>query len=170
MIKCDNVEKMGKKKRKNQNNNSDLDKKSRQKKKVFSPSVIIGSLAVLALVIYFIAESNQTSIPERQMRISPYDLIETRPVLSPAIFHGRTALAYQYAAEIPEVLDNQFCYCYCRTNFNHKTLLTCFTDDHGANCSICQNEVFRANQLYKKGLSINEIAKRIDKEFYRKPS
>ena len=39
-------------------------------------------------------------------------LIETRPVLTDAIFTGRVAKAYRIAAEIPKVLDSLFCYCY----------------------------------------------------------
>lgn len=160
---------MGKKKRRDKKN-TDLKKNAGQKKKLFPPYVsVVGVLAVLAVTVFFVTGNNQSRLPERPIRISPLDLIETRPVLSPAVFSGRAALAYQHAAEIPEVLDNQFCYCYCRMNFNHKTLLTCFTDDHGANCSICQNEVFRTYQLHKKGLSLDEIVKKIDKEFYRKP-
>lgn len=160
---------MGRGKGKNKTTSGSYKKSGQKNKKIFSPAVIFGSLAVLALTIYFAVGSEESSIPERPIRISPLDLIETRPVLAPAIFRGRAALAYQYAAEIPEVLDNQFCYCHCRLNFNHKTLLTCFTGDHGAKCSICQNEVFRSYQLHKKGLSISEISKKIDKEFYRSP-
>ncbi len=160
---------MGKKKRKDKKNPGS-NKSPQQKKKIFSPAVVIGSLAVLGLVSYFVMESGRPTVaPQRPIRISPLELIETKPVLSSALFRGRTALAYKYAKEIPEVLDNQYCYCYCRLNFNHKTLLTCFTSDHGGNCSICQNEVFRSHQLHMKGLSIDEIVTKIDKEFYRKP-
>ena len=159
---------MGKKKIKNKKN-MDRKKNTSQKKKTNTPFIIMGILAVLALAIFFVTGNNQSNMPERPIRTSPLELIETRPVLSPDIFYGRTALAYQYASEIPKALDNQFCYCYCRKNLNHKTLLTCFTNDHGANCNICQNEVFRAYQLNKEGLSISEIVKKIDKEFYRKP-
>ena len=38
-------------------------------------------------------------------------LIETRPVLTDAIFTGRVAQAYRIAAEIPKVIDSLFCYC-----------------------------------------------------------
>ena len=47
-------------------------------------------------------------------------LIETRPVLTDAIFTGKVAKAYRIAAEIPKVLDSLFCYCYCKKNHNHK--------------------------------------------------
>lgn len=159
---------MGRKKNKNKKK-TELNKKSGQKKKTFFLYAAIGGLVVLMLTGYLFSKKGPPIVPERPIRKLVFDLIETRPVLSPALFRGRIALAYQYAAEIPEVMDNQFCYCYCRQQFNHKTLLTCFTENHGAECSICQNEVFRTYQLYKKGFTINEIVKKIDKEFYRPP-
>jgi Protein of unknown function with PCYCGC motif len=94
-------------------------------------------------------------------------LIETRPVLTPALFTGKTALAYKYAAEIPKVLDSLFCYCYCKKNNNHKNLLTCFTSQHGSKCDICINEVLYAHELYEDGLSLDEIVVAVDRKFYR---
>ena len=94
-------------------------------------------------------------------------LIENRPVLSSALFTGKTALAYKYAAEIPKVIDSQFCYCYCKKNNNHKTLLTCFTSTHGSKCDICMDEVIYAYGLYEDGLSLDEIVVAVDKKFYR---
>lgn len=94
-------------------------------------------------------------------------LIETRPVMNHNLFSGKAALAYRIAAEIPKVLDSQFCYCYCKKNHNHKNLLTCFTSKHGSKCSICMDEVIYAHKLYKEGRSMDEIVLAIDKKFYR---
>tara|TARA_B100000029_G_scaffold499526_1_gene570050 strand:+ start:50 stop:547 length:498 start_codon:yes stop_codon:yes gene_type:complete len=94
-------------------------------------------------------------------------LIETRPVLTDAIFTGRVAKAYRIAAEIPKVLDSLFCYCYCKKNHNHKTLLTCYTNRHGSKCDICLNEVFYAYDLYNQGKTLDEIVIAVDKKFYR---
>jgi hypothetical protein len=96
-------------------------------------------------------------------------LIETRPVLSSALFTGKVAQAYRIAAEIPKVLDSQFCYCYCKQEKKHKTLLTCFTNKHGSKCETCINEVLYAYEMYKKGLTLDEIVIAIDKKFYRPP-
>jgi hypothetical protein len=57
---------------------------------------------------------------------------EMRTPLSPALFVGQTARAYQVAHEIPEVLDQLYCYCQCDKHLGHKSLLSCFTDTHGA--------------------------------------
>jgi len=94
-------------------------------------------------------------------------LLENKPVLSPALFTGKTALAYKYAAEIPKVIDSQFCYCYCKKDHGHKSLLTCFTSMHGSKCDICINEVLYAHELYEDGLSLDEIVVAVDKKFYR---
>ena len=94
-------------------------------------------------------------------------LVENKPVLSPALFSGKAALAYKYAAEIPKVIDSQFCYCYCKKNHNHKTLLTCFTSTHGSKCDVCIDEVIYAHDLYEDGLSLDEIVVAVDRKFYR---
>ncbi|CCQ91063.1 exported hypothetical protein [Nitrospina gracilis 3/211] len=95
------------------------------------------------------------------------NLIETRPVLTPALFTGKAALAYRYAAEIPKVIDSQFCYCYCKRDHGHKTLLTCFTTMHGSKCGVCIDEVIYAYELYKSGKTLDEIVKAVDDRFYR---
>jgi hypothetical protein len=94
-------------------------------------------------------------------------LIENKPVLSHALFSGKTALAYKYAAEIPKVIDSQFCYCYCKKDHGHKSLLTCFTSMHGSKCETCINEVIYAHELYEDGLSLDEIVVAVDRKFYR---
>ena len=58
---------------------------------------------------------------------------ETRPVLDPAMFTGQTRAAYAAAKKYPDLLNEVFCYCYCdQPPFRHNTLLSCFTDKHGA--------------------------------------
>lgn len=90
---------------------------------------------------------------------------ETKPVLSPAYFVGQTSRTYQIAREIPEILDSVYCYCNCMIHSGHKSLLSCFTDLHGANCDICQNQALRAYELYKGGMGVVDVRKTIDKEF-----
>lgn len=92
---------------------------------------------------------------------------ETRPTLSPARFTGKTASTYEIAREIPEILDSLYCYCDCKKHFGHKSLLTCYVDDHAAFCDVCQNEAIRAYELFKQGSDILTIRKTIDKEFSR---
>lgn len=90
---------------------------------------------------------------------------ETRETLSPAYFTGRSARAYKAAREIPEVLDSLYCYCECKKHFGHKSLLTCFVDQHGLHCDTCINEAVMAHEMHKNGKSIVEIRRAVDKKF-----
>jgi uncharacterized protein with PCYCGC motif len=45
--------------------------------------------------------------------------------------HPVVARVYRIAGQIPAVLAQQPCYCYCDA-FGHGNLLDCFTTDHGA--------------------------------------
>lgn len=61
-----------------------------------------------------------------------YSRRETKPPLSLTLFVGKTALAYQVAKEIPEILDQLYCYCECDKHAGHVSLLSCYTDSHAA--------------------------------------
>jgi hypothetical protein len=132
-----------------------------EKKKALPLKAIVTALGIIAFVAGIFFVTRPAVDKERPSGL----LEETRPVLPASQFSGRIALAYQYAAEIPEVIDRQFCYCYCKKNFKHKSLLTCFTDNHGAQCNICQNEVIRSHELNRNGTPVTEIKKIIDSEF-----
>ena len=57
---------------------------------------------------------------------------ETRPTLDPARFVGKAARTHQIAREIPDTLDQLYCYCECDKHAGHKSLLSCYTDGHAA--------------------------------------
>lgn len=126
-------------------------------------TVFVAVIASVLTGVYFYSQPQVASNPAPAFG----QLIETRPVLNHAMFSGKAALAYRYAAEIPKVLDGQFCYCYCKREHNHKNLLTCFTSDHGSKCEICMDEVIYSYQLFKEGKSLDDIVVAIDKKFYR---
>jgi hypothetical protein len=63
---------------------------------------------------------------------SPAGRRETRPTLDPARFVGKAAAAHKVAREIPDVLDQLYCYCGCDKHQGHKSLLSCYTDGHAA--------------------------------------
>jgi hypothetical protein len=92
---------------------------------------------------------------------------ETRPTLSPAYFTGKAAKAYMAAREIPEVLDSLYCYCDCEKNFGHKSLLSCYVDQHAKYCSVCIDEALMAYEMHKEGKSTLEIRRQVDKRFSR---
>ncbi len=60
---------------------------------------------------------------------------ETRATLDPNLFNdARVREAYRVAKEIPWVLDSIYCYCKCEESptFRHKSLLSCYVDNHAA--------------------------------------
>ena len=92
---------------------------------------------------------------------------ETKPVLSPARFTGKTASSYKVASENPELLDHMYCFCYCKKTIGHKSLLSCFADMHASKCTICQDQAFYAKKLQDKGLDLGEVRKEVDRKFWR---
>ena len=70
--------------------------------------------------------------------------------LAPAKFVGKTREAYQVAKEIPATLAQLPCYCHCDQSFGHKSLHTCFEDDHAAHCAVCVDEALLAFRLQKE--------------------
>lgn len=147
-------------------------KKSKKKSKNKTRSAIskkrISSIALILLVCLIVVGVYIVTKPKVQPIASATGiLIETRPIMTDALFTGRVAKAYRIAAEIPKVIDSLFCYCYCKKNHGHKTLLTCYTNRHGSKCDICLGEVFYAYELYNQGKTLDEIVIAVDKKFYR---
>jgi len=50
--------------------------------------------------------------------------------LSPALFEGKTARAYQVAKEVPELIEQMSCYCGCNKSHRHQNNLDCYVDRH----------------------------------------
>ena len=141
-----------------------MGKKNNKTKRNLRPLAFISGIALILAVVY------STTKPTKYVEpVAPAtgQLVETRPVMSSAFYTGKAAEAYRIAAEIPKIIDSQFCYCYCKKNHQHKTLLTCFTNEHGSKCDTCINEVLYAYQLYKRGKTLDEIVVAIDRKFYR---
>lgn len=60
---------------------------------------------------------------------------ETRTTLDPGYFpDARVKQAYQVAKDIPWILDSIYCFCMCKESptFRHKSLLSCFVDNHAS--------------------------------------
>ncbi len=148
-----------------------MGKKNKQKRlpKGFK-SQVVPFFAVLGVLFVSLAVLMATKPdPDASNPVAPAfgQLIENRPVLSPALFTGKVAQAYRAAMEIPKVLDGQYCYCHCKKDHDHKNLLTCFTSKHGSKCETCINEAIFAHKLYKQGKTIDEIVVAIDKKFWK---
>ena len=85
--------------------------------------------------------------------------------LAPETFTGQTREAYQAAKAIPQTIAQMPCYCYCDRGMGHKSLHSCFEDDHAAHCAVCTNEALMAYRLQKQGLSPKQIREQIIAEF-----
>lgn len=107
---------------------------STKRSKVPLLAMIAGGVLVLAGA-YFLYQGGKSPAPspERaELKKGNINLQENRPTLSPAMFSGKVRKAYEIAREIPEVLDQLYCYCRCRENFGHKNLLSCYVDTHAS--------------------------------------
>jgi hypothetical protein len=91
----------------------------------------------------------------------------TTPVLSPDKYFGPAQAGYAAAQKVPDICAKLFCYCGCDLSDNHSSLLDCFTSDHGADCSICQDEAILALKLKNEGKSLADIQKAVDTHFLK---
>ena len=72
------------------------------------------------------------------------------PTLDPNKFTGLPRDAYRAVREIPVTIAQLPCYCHCDRGFGHKSLYSCFEDDHAAHCDVCVREALLALKLEKE--------------------
>lgn len=88
------------------------------------------------------------------------------PTLPAANFFGKAGEAYQVAKEIPETLAQLPCYCHCDQAFGHKSLHSCFVDDHASHCAVCVDEALLAYRLQKEEKMTPERVRQVIIEKY----
>ncbi len=92
---------------------------------------IVGVLIVVCLMAFAVEGAQQKAVQKDESLRKG----ETRATLDPNIFNDpRIRKAYQVAKDIPWVIDSIYCYCFCQESpaFRHKSLLSCFVDNHAA--------------------------------------
>jgi uncharacterized protein with PCYCGC motif len=87
------------------------------------------------------------------------------PVLASAQFTGKTREAYEAVSRIPATIAQMPCYCHCDRGMGHKSLHSCFEDDHAAHCAVCVDEALMVYGLQKEGRSAAEIREQIIARF-----
>jgi Protein of unknown function with PCYCGC motif len=87
--------------------------------------------------------------------------------LPAAQFFGMARAAYQAVGEIPQTIAQLPCYCYCDEGFGHKSLHSCFVDDHASHCAVCVEEALLAYRLQKEGVAPAQIRERIVAQYAR---
>jgi hypothetical protein len=98
--------------------------------------------------------------------ISPPSTASLRATLPPEQFAGKAKEAYVVARAIPQTLAQMPCYCHCDRGMGHKSLHSCFEDDHASHCATCVDEALLAYRLQKEEkLSPEQIRERIIEQF-----
>jgi len=75
-----------------------------------------------------------------------------------------------YRAAIDPIIQNSDvfskipCYCGCKAA-GHTSLKSCFNDDHGSYCDVCQFEALETYEMVKEGVPIGEIRDAIDTRY-----
>ena len=77
----------------------------------------------------------------------------------------RLVRAYAAARALPEVFDGVYCYCHCKEDMGHRSLLTCYQSEHAASCDICLAEGEMAATMHAQGATLDEIRRAIDTRF-----
>lgn len=102
-------------------------------------------------------------IPAYQSASEARDLPAT---LAPSKFFGKAKEAYMVAKQIPETLAQLPCYCHCDQGFGHKSLHTCFVNDHAAHCAVCVDEALLAYRLQQEEkLTPEQVRERIVEKY-----
>ncbi len=92
------------------------------------------------------------------------------PTLAPEKFVGKTREAYLAVRAIPKTIAQLPCYCECDRGFGHKSLYSCYEDDHASHCAVCVDEVLLAYRLQKQEkLTPEQIRERIIAQYSAAP-
>ena len=145
----------------------DMQRKRKSKSSFLSvhwPVIFLG-IAVIALLsgVAYKVFHEPSANPKRATAAVPVyynraeDAMPFPATLEPGSFKSADVRkAYQTAKEMPEVLAQQPCYCYCQRK-GHRSLLDCFRTDHAASCNICVKEALLAIRMHRQQKSIQEI-------------
>jgi len=94
------------------------------------------------------------AVHQAEPRVPAYqsasEAVNLPPTLPVSGFVGKTREAYEVARKIPQTLAQLPCYCECDLGSGHKSLHTCFVDDHASGCAVCVDEALLAYKLQKE--------------------
>lgn len=101
------------------------------------------------------------------LRIKPSGRNDASAVLDPDQFdRPEVQRAYQIATEIPEVLNQLYCWCGCENRGVHRSNLACFEDRMSANCDVCRGTAEIAARMSQDGVTDpSEIQAAVDMEW-----
>ncbi|HKO99476.1 MAG TPA: CYCXC family (seleno)protein [Pyrinomonadaceae bacterium] len=100
------------------------------------------------------SESHSEASHSHVARVPAFQQVSEIGNLAPTLpankFIGKSREAYIVAKEIPATLAQLPCYCECDKAFGHKSLHSCFVDDHASQCAVCVDEALLAYKLQKE--------------------
>ena len=122
----------------------------------------LASLFLLVTVLSApLVKSDDQGVPHYNAAPAKGDKLE--PILTRDQLWGANAQnsyqihAYELAAKIPAVIHQQPCYCYCDRGMGHKSLHSCFSGTHGAQCGTCLQELYYTYKMNKEGKTPTQI-------------
>jgi hypothetical protein len=130
-------------------------------------TLVVLAVAALSVAAATPAKKAPTAAPGNGCAVC----VEKRPILDPKLFttgyEPEARRGYEIAREMPATLDLLHCFCECKESpvFHHRTLLTCYTDQHAAGCGICLREAMMAADLKKQGASDEQIEALVEGSF-----
>ena len=126
------------------------------------PWIIAGVAGVAAVGLLVTTRAGRGVVhPEPRPAVTAERVLPASTVLNTP----GAAEAYAGARHAPQVLDGVHCYCECAKHLGHRSLLTCYETDHGAQCDICMGEAVLAARLASQGGSLDEVRRAIDQRF-----
>lgn len=130
----------------------------------FLATLVLVMLAVSGAIFYYAVRMQPPPTPQSEnidttppYFVSPASAQPLPRTDKPSSFTNKFVVAaYSAANEIPEVLAQQPCYCYCKRR-GHRSLLDCFATKHAADCDICVREAIFAQREHKLRKSAEQI-------------
>lgn len=137
-------------------------KKGAPKHRVWPAFLLLGALG--ALVIFLLhPRAPGGDLNAQGLRLTPSGRSDASHVVAPERFpHPRVSAAYRTAREIPETLNQLYCWCGCIER-GMRSALECFESDHGAACEVCLQTARIAGESVRRGVrDAGEIQRAVD--------
>ena len=104
------------------------------------------------------SEANEWNVGELRpdgLRLVPSPPHDASRVLDPQLFAAVPDVerAYWIATQIPEVLNQLYCWCACEDRGQHRSNLACFEDGMGVSCDVCRGTAEIAYEMVQAGIT-----------------
>ena len=124
------------------------------------PAVVIPAVAVVAVAL--VGGRSGAGHPEPRPDVTSEHVLHSGSVPRS---YANAVESYQIARQSPAVLDGMRCFCACKATLGHRSLLSCFEDDHGALCEVCQDEALIAADVGRRGGTLVDARRAVDARF-----